>query len=323
MLLYHSSRFINQNESKFCKFCFVLFYHFFSNMKIWDLPSSEEEAVIFFQNKGLLPKNVKCQNNHDMKLSYSDGVRFRCDLKSCRFKKSIRKGTWFENSRLSFLTILRFIYCWSKELTSINFCSEQLNMNHNTVVDWNNYLREVCVERLAAKEQKKIGGPGKVVEINESLYTKRKNNAGRILPQQWIFGGLCRETDECFIVKIPNRSLPVLLEAITAHIEEGTTIYSDSWKGYSTSKLEEAGLNHLKVNHKFNFVDPETKVNTQRIERLWGSAKWRNKKQRGTHRQHLDSYIAEFIWRRKSQDPFDQILNDISVFWENFNGTEN
>jgi hypothetical protein len=39
-------------------------------------------------------------------------------------------GNWFENSRLSFLTILCFIYCWSAEMTSIKFCKQHLNMNH-------------------------------------------------------------------------------------------------------------------------------------------------------------------------------------------------
>lgn len=285
-------------------------------MKIWDLPRTEKDAVLFYQERGLLAKSATCDKNHPMKLSFCDGVRWRCNVSSCRKKRSIRKGTWFESSKLPFLTSLRFIYGWSEEMTSQKWCKKQLDMNPNTVVDWNNYLREVCVEVNAEREQKKIGGIGKIVEVDETLYTKRKNNAGRILPQQWIFGGVCRETDECFLVKVPNRSLGVLLDAIKNRIEEGSLVYSDSWKGYCTNKMEEEGLHHFKVNHKYNFVDPHTGVNTQKIERLWGSVKWRNKRHRGTSRHHLESYLAEFMWRRGVDDVFEKILKDITIFWE-------
>lgn len=64
---------------------------------------------------------------------------------------------------LPFLTILRFIYCWSAELTSINFCERHLEMNHCTVVDWNNYMREVCTITINRNQQTQIGGPGKIV----------------------------------------------------------------------------------------------------------------------------------------------------------------
>jgi transposase-like protein len=150
------------------------------------------------------------------------------------------------------------------------------------------------------------------------MLTKRKNNVGRVLPQVWVFGGICRETRECFLLEVPNRKASTLLAAIEDHIAEDSMIHSDSWRGYKTNDIEEAGFEHFKVNHKYNFVDPTTGVHTQTVERMWGSAKWRNKKHRGTARHHLESYLAEFMRRqlvKNDGDVFESLLEAIAAFW--------
>ena len=180
----------------------------------------------------------------------------------------------------------------------------------NCVFDWNNYMREVRVNSVANLEQSKVGGEGMLVEIDDSLFMRRKNNVGRILPQQWIFGGICRDTNDCFIVQVPNRSATTLLAAIVENIAEGSIIYSDSWRGYETTDLEKTAFQHFKANHRYNFVDADTEVRTQNIERFSGSAKWRNKCHRGTAQHHLETYLAEFMRRSKPPtgiDPFDAI----------------
>ena len=49
-----------------------------------------------------------------------------------------------------------------------------------TIVDWHNHLREVCLFIFQRTVQ--MGGPGKIVQIDESYFNgKRKNNKGRKL----------------------------------------------------------------------------------------------------------------------------------------------
>ena len=64
-------------------------------------------------------------------------------------------------------------------------------MSLHTVVDWNSYLRDVCAWKLE-QNLESIGGPGMTVEIDESLFSKRKNNAGRVLPTMGLWGYLQR-----------------------------------------------------------------------------------------------------------------------------------
>lgn len=284
-------------------------------MNFFNLPSSEKEAVQFLQEHGELQSVRICPNNHLAKLYFGKEIFWKCNVKKCQKKVNIRNGNWFSKSRIPFTTAVRFIYGWSHEMTSIKWCEQQFNLSENTVIDWNNYLREVCAMAIENKQQGKIGGPGLIVEIDESLFSKRKNHAGRVLPEQWIFGGICRETKESFLMKVPNRQTETLLTAVKNNIQEGTTIYSDCWRAYNTELLRESGFDHYTVNHTYNFVDPTTGAHTQTIERFWGSAKWRNKKQRGTARHHLESYLTEFIWRQATQDPFSKILMDITTYF--------
>ena len=55
-----------------------------------------------------------------------------------------------------------------------------------------------------------IGGPGKIVEIDESKFGRGKYNRGRVVDGHWIFGGAERGTRKAIVVgRSKNALLPI------------------------------------------------------------------------------------------------------------------
>lgn len=85
-----------------------------------------------------------------------------------------------------------------------------MGLANKTVTDCNNYMREVYVHRLLCREKKKIGVPGKYMEIGEILFPKWRNQVSRLLLEHWFFGWIFIDTNERSVVHIPNRKTTTL-----------------------------------------------------------------------------------------------------------------
>ena len=246
----------------------------------------------------------------------SDGYQWRCRRNSPKnhdIRLSLRHGSWFANANMTLEEILEMTYWWCLGLTQVQV-QEQMGCSSATAVDWYSFCREVCevTELNETQNGKQIGGPGIIVEIDESKFAKRKYHRGHEVKLGWVFGGREREDGRnCFMVVVEDRSAATLLTLIQKHIARGSIIYSDCWKAYS--KLEELGYSHLTVNHSENFKDPETGCHTNGIEGDWQKAKHgHHMPQFGIKNKHLPGYLAVFMWRRKHEgkDMFMQFLND-------------
>ena len=270
---------------------------------IYEITRDNYGLVLWLQDKGILGNFEggckRCsQGRITLKKDSSygrDGFVWRCTKKECGYKISVRAGSWFKRSHLTLQQVVKLTYYWVYK-TRQETVRRVLRIGcEETLVDWYNLCREVCSEVLI-KEDAQIGGTGKIVEIDESKFGKRKYHKGRRKDGVWVFGGIERDTKNCFLVSVEDRSADTLIPIIKKHVLPGTTIISDCWKAYS--KLEEEGFQHQTVNHSKEFINKETGAHTNTIESTWRAVKTSLPKH-GTVKSLYDTYFVEYIFRKR------------------------
>ncbi|XP_046573684.1 uncharacterized protein LOC124281755 [Haliotis rubra] len=247
--------------------------------------------------EGACPRCTSGQLTRKKDSSYGrDGLVWRCRVKTCGQKVSIREGSWFSGSHLTLPQLMKHLYYWVYKTPSHVIQRELRIGSCHTLVDWNMFCREVCMTVIEA-DSSKIGGPGTTVEIDESKFGKRKYHRGKRVEGVWVLGGIERESRQVFLTTLTDRSADTLISAIEKHVAKGTTIITDCWKAYN--KLGKLGYTHMTVNHSENFKDPETGAHTNTIESTWRAVKNTGLPGSGTQKALYDSYFVEYIFWRK------------------------
>jgi len=307
-------------------------------VSLHDQIRAPEDALRMLQEKEVVKTETVCEKcgakltNTSTRNGY---VYFRC--RPCGLDESIRKGTFLYAKHIAMKTFLLILYIFGHmpqltipqviheaNLTEVDgrmVVGEGSGVSCRTIVEYFALFRDLIHDHmLALFGNKKIGGPGMTVEVDESQFGKRKYSKGKATGHRlsWVLGGICRETGEMFLVECPviggisRRTKVVLLRIIQEHVVVGTTILSDGWAAYRS--LPSLGYPHFWVNHDLHYVDPETGVHTNRIESRWFAVK-RQLPRGGSYK--LESYLVLYLWKEwcKQQDReiFEELLKIISI----------
>ncbi|OWZ06999.1 hypothetical protein PHMEG_00020667 [Phytophthora megakarya] len=241
-------------------------------------------------------------------------ARWRCNRSSCRSERSARHNSIFAGSRLPLSKLRKILYFWASG-THVTEAAEHAGLGLKAGGQWYAYARDICTAEMLRRD-KKIGGEGHTVEIDETnMKKKQKYNRGSKYPDFWCFGGVDRTTKLFAKVVYYDRTKPNLSRAIKSYIKSGTQNMSDQFNSYVTEvqrgrrkghlyTLENnkmlAGMQytHQWVNHSQTFVDPTTGACTNRIEGVWEvKIKARVKSERGMMKTKLPSFLDEWLWR--------------------------
>ncbi|CAP21720.2 Protein CBG00277 [Caenorhabditis briggsae] len=229
-----------------------------------------------------------------------------CKTSNIITKKMIRENTFFQEQKLSVQKIVHIAADWVESPGRNNERTASLHgVTTSTIVNLNKLFRQLTEQWFERQIEKNsnflLGGPGKIVEIDESHMYKAKYNRGHMLRRKsiWIFGMTERHTNKVAMFRVKQRDAATLLPIIRAHVKPGSMIVSDGWAAYGGIRTLQRAFTHRWVNHKVNFVDPsDRRVHTQSIEATWGAFKRELKAKYGVPEDQLDGYMSTYMFRR-------------------------
>ena len=278
--------------------------------------SDKALSLQFLKDVGLLPAKMMCPTcRHDMSwcadLNRKDGYRYRCRRRTsasgCSVSMSIRHGSWFQHSNLTLAEVIFLTYDIVRRVPA-HAIQREHHFSSPTIADWGQYCKEVMLEYVKGSPQR-LGGPNKTVEIDESKFGRRKHGKG----EQWVFGGVERESGKTFLVPVQDRTADTLMAVISDWVEPGTTVVSDYSVAYRD--LEAHGYTHETVHRTIGFVDQQTGAHINTIHSTFGHVKaylnaYNRKKD---YIYDLAQYMFTARCRAENVDEFTKFIHIVSI----------
>ena len=261
--------------------------------------------------KGDCPPCCSCRSKTTLIHRSRAPPYFRCS--HCRKESSIFYHSLFYQSKIKInKLLLMLLYIW------LQFTQTQINLltgiGKHTIGFYQSCSRVVMMNMIE-RNQIKLGGTGKEVQIDEAIVRKRKYHRGRMKKQIWIFGMVESDSpgfSRLLLTVVPDRTMRTLIPIIHHHILPGTTIISDEWRAYSCLDLF-SEYRHLTVNHSQQFRDPISGANTNKIEGVWAHIR-RYFPRSGVREDSIEDYLGSFIVRHQGILDFENFVKRLSCY---------
>jgi transposase-like protein len=275
---------------------------------------NEETCIAFLESRDVFYTSFDCSSCDRPMRRYIDKRTFRCTRRACArygHSTSMRIGTFFYQSALKCVQIMGLAHYWLAGTTA-NTCILLTGHSSTTVSAFYRHFRQLATSALR-EENQIIGGPGIVVEIDETKLGKRKYNRGHRVDGVWVVVGIeRRQNGKIFLIPVEDRSAQTLQAIIESHVLPNSIVNTDGWRGYTN--LDALGLTHMVVNHSQTFVDPVTSACTNTAEGLNSGLK-RRIPIRNRVKEGIEDHLGEYVWRRQNKerlfDAFVEALRDV------------
>ena len=176
---------------------------------------SEDACIEYLYEHKAIYNTMKCPT-HSMNMVKTKKI-WRCRKHSCTKRISIFKDSFFAESNLKANKIMYLIHLKLNNTPSSSICS-LTGHSSKTIAFWLQKYRET-ISQTVQDSSGVIGGPGIIVEIDETLISRRENPwTGK--NGVWVFGGIERTPEKrVFAQMVPDRTRKTLFDIIKNHIQ--------------------------------------------------------------------------------------------------------
>lgn len=270
-----------------------------SNLK--NVFDTEDKTISYLIDKGVFKDNKKCPSCRSLTTICRSSMQYICIKRTCRRCVSIFKNSFFEEHKAPLNKILQVLYLYLTK-TPTDGIIAWTGCSSATITTWTRKLRIFLAENYK-KEEKPIGGPNVIVEVDETKLGKRKYNRGHYVEGVWCICGIEKNnSSNCFAVPVENRTSETIKAILKTKVLPGTIIYTDCWKAY-IQPCKELNLQHFTVNHSKEFKNTITGVHTNTVEGFNNALKL-GIKARNRTKTGIENHLGFFLWRRKNRNNY-------------------
>lgn len=272
----------------------------------------EKTCIAYYEQLRWNGKPV-CPHCNKSDKPYKTKRGYRCSNGECKKDFTVRVGTIFENTKISFRIWFAAIYLQTahkKGISSLQL-SRDLDITQKTAWFVLHRIREmlkcqaptlVGENKIVESDATFIGGKEGNKHYNKRV--KRENENASPFDGKKAVLGIIERNGRVVLKYVPSESEKHMVDFVNKYVPVGAKIYTDEHYGYKTLGKR---FVHNTVNHNIRiYVDGDIHTNT--IENFWSVLK------RGLYgiyhsvsAKHLDRYLHEFSSRFNERNVSEQV----------------
>ena len=226
---------------------------------------------------------------------------FRCSIKGCSKKFTVRTGTIFEQSNIKLKVWFAAIWLATEHKKGISSVQLAIDLGITQKSAWfvlhriREMLRDKAPQMLGENEATEIDATyigGK--EGNKHFPKKRSRdhnlitNEGKVYTPKKTILGIVERNGKVALKYVSGETTANMVEFVATHVPQDSTIYSDEAAAYKQLKKT---YKHDNVKHSLN-IYVEGQVHTNTIENFWSVLK---RGLYGVYHQVSDKHISRYL----------------------------